>query len=57
MRIDYDFEENDLSDRIHIIDKDRKINIKDKKDKKDEKDLEVKWKKFQYFAIPTFEKG
>ena len=39
MRIDYDFEENDLSDRFPIIDKDRKINIKDKKDKKDEKDL------------------
>lgn len=57
MRIDYDLEENDLADRFPIIDKDRKINIKDKKDKKDEKDLEVKWKKFQYFAIPTFEKG
>ena len=57
MRIDYDLEENDLADRFPIIDKDRKINIKDKKDKKDEKDLEVKWKKFQYFAIPTFETG
>ena len=57
MRIDFDLEENDLADRFPIIDKDRKINIKDIKDKKDEKDLEVKWKKFQYFAIPTFEKG